>query len=122
MNLPKTNASIDGDLQDADSSAMPAFSSRRQMLTNAGGLLAAVVGGIAAAMPSDAVDTITAVGGVKVSKRAGGLAQKIRGGVCFKMVSSILFCKLWDLACCSLSSSFIPTFPLIFCRTNYKEI
>lgn len=62
---------------------------RREFVKLATSTAVALVGGLAAPMPSYAADsaaTVTATGGVKVSKRAGGLAQKIRGGVCFKMV------------------------------------
>jgi hypothetical protein len=62
-------------------------------------ITAVVVGATFASTPSpsfaavsSAVTTTAAAaanGGVKVSKRAGGLAQKIRGGVCFKMVREI---------------------------------
>lgn len=50
---------------------------------------AAMMGGAAAtAQPAGAAETATlGMGGVKISKRAGGLAQKIRVGVCFKMVT-----------------------------------
>jgi hypothetical protein len=65
---------------------------RRDFLSRKISLFAAAVVGSAAATPlaSHAADNsvVTAPGGVKISKRAGGLAQKIRGGVCLKMVSS----------------------------------
>jgi hypothetical protein len=65
---------------------------RRDFLSRKISLFAAAVVGSAATTPfaSHAADNsvVTAPGGVKISKRAGGLAQKIRGGVCLKMVSS----------------------------------
>jgi hypothetical protein len=60
---------------------------RQVMLGIARTMVAAVAGGSITAQPSNAAaDTTMGVGGVKISKRAGGLAQKIRVGVCFKMV------------------------------------
>lgn len=90
--IAKNESRVETESQNLDnkstqSPASTSLDNRRQVLTKARGLLAAaVVGEITTAMPSDAVDAFPAVGGVKVSKRAGGLAQKIRGGVCFKMV------------------------------------
>jgi hypothetical protein len=64
--------------------AVPPNHRRQFMAGLAGTLVAAVTGGTA--RPANAVETTLGVGGVKISKRAGGLAQKIRVGVCFKMV------------------------------------
>jgi len=82
---------------------------RRRFLADAGRnlvLLAAVVAsGGSTASPANAVESTgnsggdVVGGGVKVSKRAGGLAQKIRGGVCFKMdeLQRDLMQERWDL-------------------------
>lgn len=79
--LQKPSPSIDDD-------------TRRKFVSRVGGLVgAAVMGDVTTPMQSVAVDTPQAAGGVKVSKRAGGLAQKLRGGVCFKMVRTTKLCE-----------------------------
>jgi hypothetical protein len=71
----------------------PTNDRRKFLSSTAGGFVAALVaGGGFMTSPADAAtDNTNTVNGVKVSKRAGGLAQKIRGGVCLKMVRYLNF-------------------------------